>query len=121
MLNSNLLLKLLSFSKYTLLIISVIIFITSLFFGASNYGNGLQGIIKNSPNSLPWLMLLFLNFIAWKWELIGGILLSLFGFGLIYFFNFSGPNFFLVTFIATSFITLLSFSFVVSWKLKQIN
>ena len=38
-----------------------------------------MGVIKNSPNAAPWLGLLVFVFIAWKWELIGGVIFVLIG------------------------------------------
>ena len=41
----------------------------------------------NSPNALPWLLLFLLVRIAWKKELVGGLLISLMGFSTIVFFK----------------------------------
>ncbi|MCP5064004.1 MAG: hypothetical protein GY936_16300 [Ignavibacteriae bacterium] len=108
-------------SRFTLLLLGILVFIFALLSGSENYGGGISGIIKNSPNAIPWLILLLLVFVAWKWELIGGIIITLLGLGMIYFFNFSGPNFFLVTFILTLFITVLGSFFLLSWYLRKSN
>ena len=80
-------------ARYALLILGMSAFVMALFFGAGDYGGGLTGIIKNSPNAMPWALLLVILFIAWKKEKIGGILLTFLGIAMVYFFNFSGPNF----------------------------
>ena len=66
-------------ARYTLLIIGVLLFLFALASGADGYGGGIHGIIKNSPNALPWLALLIFLVIAWKWELVGGILITVLG------------------------------------------
>ena len=108
-------------SRYVLLVLGILVFIFALLSGAENYGGGISGIIKNSPNAVPWFVLLLLVFLAWKWELIGGIIITLLGVGMIYFFNFSGSNFFLITFILTLFITVLGSFFLLSWYLRKKN
>jgi len=64
----------------------------ALFSGAEAFGGGLSGVIRNSPNALPWIGLLLLTFFARKNGRIGGLLLLLLGLGLAYFFN-KGPVF----------------------------
>ena len=82
----------------TILIATIAVF--AVFSGAEKYGGGIRGLIKNSPNALPWLLLLVPIIIAWKSEKVGGIVLFILGLGLVYFFN-TGPNFFLTTFLVT--------------------
>jgi hypothetical protein len=106
-------------ARYALLVIGILVFLFALFSGAENYGNGIHGIIRNSPNALPWLVFLLVVFLAWKWELVGGIIITSFGLFLIYFFNFLGPNFFLTTFIMTVLITILGSLFIISWYLRK--
>ena len=104
-------------ARYSLLVIGILVFIFALLSGSEDYGGGFKGIIKNSPNALPWLLLLVLIYVAWKWELIGGIIITILGFIMLYFFNFSGPNFFLITFILCLLIIALGSCFILSWYL----
>ena len=67
------------FTRTILLIISVFWFVFALLSGSADYGGGLKGILMNSPNALPWLLLLFLVYIAFKWELVAGVLIGLMG------------------------------------------
>ncbi|MEL6809915.1 MAG: hypothetical protein AAFP76_01115 [Bacteroidota bacterium] len=67
------------------------------------------GLWKNLPNVLPWLSLLLLTLLSWKRPVFGGLLIFLLGLFLVYFFNFSGRNFFFTTFIVTLSIPLLGF------------
>jgi hypothetical protein len=106
-------------ARYTLLLIGILVFIFAVLSGAENFGGGLKGIIKNSANALPWLLLLVLIYVAWKWELIGGIIITISGFGMLYFFNFSGSNFFLITFILCLLIIALGSCFIFSWYLRR--
>ena len=106
-------------ARYSLLVIGVLVFVFALLSGAENKGGGVMGIIKNSPNALPWVLLLVLVYVAWKWELTGGIIITALGLFLFYFFNFAGNNFFLVTFILTLLIILLGSFFILSWYLRK--
>ena len=74
-------------ARIILLIILAFWFIFALLSGAEEYGGGLKGIITNSPNAIPWLLLFLLVRIAWKKELIGGSLISLMGVLTITFFK----------------------------------
>lgn len=104
---------------YGLLILSVLLLGFSLMSGAEDYESGLGGILKNIPNALPWVLLLVLLVIAWKKELIGGLLILIFGIGIVYMFNFSGPNFWWITFVFTLIIPILASFFIISWYLKN--
>lgn len=106
-------------ARYSFLVIGVLIFIFAILSGAEEQGGGIMGIIKNSPNALPWALLLILVYVAWKWELVGGIIITVFGLFLFYFFNFGGNNFFLFTFILTLLIILLGSFFTLSWYLRK--
>lgn len=88
--------KIALFLKIALLIITTLIFIFSLISGAEEVGGGLEGIIKNSPNALPWAILYFFLFITWKWELAGGIILILFSLFSFFFFKAYEPNLFIL-------------------------
>ena len=66
-------------ARVFLIILAAFWFVFALLSGAEEYGGGIQGIIKNSPNALPWAVLFVCVFITWKWELIGGILLIAMG------------------------------------------
>ena len=99
--------------------LGVAVFIFALLSGANDYGGGLIGIIKNSPNALPWAALLVVLFIAWKKEKIGGVILTALGIVLVYFFNFSGPNFWWSTFIITLLIPILGSFFLISDYLRK--
>ena len=95
------------------------VFIFSLVSGAETYGGGMEGIIKNSPNSLPWLLLLGALFIAWKREFIGGSIIVILGASLYLFFNCIGTNHFAATYLLTLIIVLLGICFITSWYLRK--
>jgi len=75
------------FARIPFLIITLFWGIFALLSGANDYGGGIIGIIKNSPNALPWIVLLGINYIAWKWEITGGVIILLIGLSLSFFFN----------------------------------
>lgn len=101
--------------KIILLIMSLLIFVFALMSGSEEFGGGFAGIIKNSPNALPWLILLIVNYINYRNELIGGSIIIAFGIAANLYFNLMGPNFFLATFMLINIITFMGMFFVYSW------
>lgn len=117
--NRNKYIKILRYvARYSLLFIASLLLAFSLLSGSIDYGGGVEGVLRNSPNALPWLILILLVFIAWKKELLGGILIVIAGLWLVYFFNFRGPNFWWFTLILTALIPILGSLFILSWYLK---
>ena len=78
--------------KIFILVLSVLIFLFALFSGADEYGGGFTGILKNSPNAIPWLVLFVFVFVLWKWELAGGILLCAFSIFTVFMFDVFDDN-----------------------------
>ena len=108
-------------ARYFLLVTGLLVFVFALLSGSERFGGGIMGIIKNSPNALPWLLFLIFVFFAWKWELVGGIIITLFGVAALMFFN-SGPNFFWAPFVIALLFILFGSFFLFSWYLtKQIK
>ncbi len=97
-----------------LTVLSVLLLVFSLLSGSEDYGGGLAGIVKNSPNSLPWVVFAMAVFIAWRRNVWGGILITIFGGVITYYFNFTGSNFFLITFIVCLFVVFLGLAVVFS-------
>ncbi len=106
-------------ARYPLLFLAILTFLFALLSGSEGFGGGIMGIIKNSPNALPWALLLFVIYIAWKRELLGGIIITLMGFAMLYFFNIRGQNFFMATFILTLLIIIFGSFFILSWYLRK--
>ena len=98
------------------MVLGILVFFFALLSGSEDYGGGISGIIKNSPNALPWLLFLVLIFIAWKWELVGGIIITLLGIAILYLSNFRVP---ILTFILVLLIIILGSFFILSWYLRQ--
>jgi hypothetical protein len=105
-------------AKYTLLVVFSLTFVFALLSGSGDYGGGIKGIIQNSTNSAPWLIFLVLLFVAWKWELIGGILITLLGFGALYFFCFPWKGL-ESAFYLSLFIIIFGSLFIISWFLRR--
>ena len=74
-------------SLVILLIVSLLLFVFALFSGAEDYGGGVRGVFLNSPNTIPWAILLLFVYIAWQWRYIGGVLVIISGLATIFFFN----------------------------------
>ena len=77
--NSHLIYTLRNIARVLLTLIALFFFTFSLLSGAELYGGGISGIVQNSPNALPWLLLLILAGATWKWEKASGIIVILFG------------------------------------------
>jgi hypothetical protein len=70
------------FAKTLLLVLAVGWLIFALLSGAEN-----SGFLKNIPNALPWIVLLIFVCIAFRWQILGGILVIIFGVFTIVFFS----------------------------------
>lgn len=101
-------------ARYILLLIGSILFAFALLSGSEDYGGGFGGLLKNSPNALPWLLFIALVALSWKQQLLAGVLITVFGAAMVYFLNFSGPNFWWITFITTALIPLMGIALVIS-------
>lgn len=106
-------------ARYSILVIASILFVFSLLSGSESYNGTLKGVLSNSMNTLPWLILFILLFVAWKRELLGGVLIVLFGLWAICFFNFQGANFWWSIFFITLIIPILGSFFILSWYKKH--
>ncbi len=100
--------------KWIILILAILIFLFALFSGAED--GGIKGIIRNSPNALPWIILFVFVFILWKRELVGGILLSLFGIFTIFMFDVFEDN--IGVFFIISLLLLLTGVFFIYYSFR---
>lgn len=74
-------------ARTLLVVITLVWFVFAVLSGAGQFGEGIGALVQNLPNALPWLALSGLVAVAFYWELIGGALLTLAGFGSIVFFH----------------------------------
>jgi len=103
--------------RIIILIIAVLFFIFALLSGSEEYGGGINGVLMNSPNALPWLVLFLLVGVAWKWEKIGGWFFILFAIFSVFFFNvFKSPG---VLLFVTLPILLVGILFLISSKFNK--
>lgn len=70
-----------------LIVLALFWFAFALLSGAGQYGQGVGAVFRNLPNAQPWLGLFVFVYIAFRWELVGGILILLAGLVSIIFFN----------------------------------
>ncbi len=108
-------------ARYTSLTLGILIFVFALFSGAEDYGEGIEGIIQNIPNALPWLLFLLVVLVAWKWEVVGGIAIVILGLTFLYVFNFPAAHFFSTASIIAYLIILIGVSYILSWYYSQDN
>jgi hypothetical protein len=90
----------------SLLVLVVLTF--ALLSGSEDYGGGISGILKNAPNAIPWFGLLIGVVLAWRNTILGAFILLVLSLYFTYWFNFSGQNFFLITFVMCLLLVLLS-------------
>lgn len=100
-------------------VFGILTFIFALLSGSENYGGGITGIIKNSPNALPYLALLILVYAGWRWPLIGGICITLLGFGLLYLFGIFGDTQNIVPLIVGLVPVFFGGMLILSWGLNK--
>ena len=116
-------LRIARYLRYTALIILLVIslfwFVFALLSGSEEYGGGIKGILMNSPNALPWLLLLIFVFISWKWEVVGGTIILIMGIFTIYFFNVFKHLFSFFVFSLP--LMILGLFLILSWWLKRKN
>ena len=105
-------------ARYFLLITGILVFIFALPSGSEGYGGGLKGILYNSPNAAPWLLLLIFIYVAWKWEFVGGLLILLLGI-LLAIWLIPGPNFFWAPVIISLILVVMGAFFITSWYLRR--
>jgi len=93
------------FCKITLMVVAVSWLIFALLSGAED-----GGIIKNSPNAYRGLFLLAFVLVALRWEILGGVLIILFGIFTIIFFG--ALKFLFILFAISSPIILLGLGLI---------
>ena len=103
-------------ARYVLLIFGILIFLFALVSGAESFT--IKEILKNSPNSFPWICFLLAVLIAWKNELLGGIILILLGFSGAFFFSIWNNLYEFIFFLVLGIIIFGSF-FIFSWWLRR--
>ena len=64
----------------------------ALLSGAAQHGEGFQAVLRNFANTLPWLGLFVVVYLAFRNELLGGLLIIVAGLASAFFFNaFASP------------------------------
>lgn len=100
----------------TFIVMTIISF--AVISGSQDYGGGIQGILKNSPNALPWIPLLLGLVLAWKSAYWGGILFTILGVAALLVFT-TGPVFFPITFAVLLSIPMLGIGLIVAGRLEK--
>ncbi len=108
-------------ARYTSLVVGISLFIFAFFSGYDEFGVGISGMINNIPNLLPWALLLVAIFIAWHWELLGGIIITLLGITLLYYFNLTKQIFFSISTILSLLVIILGAFFILSWYFEKVK
>jgi hypothetical protein len=74
-------------ARVLLVLLALFWFGFALLSGVEQSGRGIGAQVRNVPNALPWLALFVVVYIAFRWELAGGILIVIAGAASILFFN----------------------------------
>jgi len=85
--------------------------------GAESLGGGIKGIVKNFPNTLPWLILLIAIIISYEWGLFSGLTILIIGIFTIFFFN-ALKNLLVLLVISIPLIVLARFR-IIAWYLDR--
>ncbi|MBN1651378.1 MAG: hypothetical protein JW857_08620 [Bacteroidales bacterium] len=109
-----------SIARYGILIIGFGMVSIAIFTGAINYGITIDNILRNLPDAIPWFLLLVTLFLAWDFELIGGLVMLILGLGGIFYMQASNDAT-LPQFTIMLSITIFAVFFIVSWALRQIR
>ena len=103
--------------RIIILVVAIFSFVFALLSGSERYGGGIKGILMNSPNALPWLVLFLFVWVAWIWEKIGGWFFVSFAIFSAFFFKvYENP---VVLLLVTLPILLVGILFLVSSKLNK--
>ncbi len=70
-----------------LVVFALFWFVFALLSGAGQQDQGIGVMLRNLPNAMPWLALFIVIYIAFRWELAGGLLVVAAGFFSMAFFN----------------------------------
>lgn len=79
---------------------------------------GIDGILMSSKYSVAWLILLAIFFVAWVWELAGGITILTLALYSLYFFVLNNSSFSIAAFALVLTLLLLSFCLLSCWYLS---
>ena len=108
-----------SIARFSLLLIGMTMVSIAIFTGALNYGITIDNILRNLPDAIPWFLLLFSLYIAWEFELVGGIIILLLGLGGIFYMQASNHSTLPQETIMWG-IILSATLFILSWSLRRL-
>ena len=110
--------RILRLGARTLLVaLTLVWFSFALLSGAAEYGEGIAAVVRNLPNALPWLALFVVVYIAFRWELAGGLLVVAAGFVSVVFFD--APNSPPVLLAVSLPMVVFGFALILCWFLDR--
>lgn len=107
-------------ASIVLFVICILTIPFALISGSEAFGTGISAIIKNSPNAIPWIILLLIAFLARRNGKVGGTLLLIGGGFMVYLFN-TGPRLDPVVLVLTMLIPLTGVAFLIHWHKTRLN
>lgn len=108
-------------SHLVTLVLTAFWFGFSLLSGAEDFGGGFQGVLRNSPNALPWFFLLIFVYFYWYYEIISASMILVIGLATLFFYGALQSTFvlFAITLPLLILGTLLLVSALLSRQIKQ--
>lgn len=112
-----------SIGRFGILVLGFTMVSIAIFSGALRSGITIANILSHLPDALPWLLLLFTLLLAWEYELVGGIIITILGLGGLYYFS-AGNQTVVVNIFSEAMlmwaVIIFGISFILSWALRQI-
>ncbi len=105
-------------ARSLILLLGAVVFTLAFTAGIEDLKGGIDGILMSSKYSVAWLILLAIFFVAWVWELAGGITILTLALYSLYFFVLNNSSFSIAAFALVLTLLLLSFCLLSCWYLS---
>ncbi len=99
-------------------VFGILVFTFALLSGSESNGNDFWAVVKNSPNSFPWLIFLILIGLSGRWTGISGLLITLGGLYMLYFFHIF-DSFMWPTFIIVAVVLICGLFLIISYLINS--
>jgi len=102
-------------SRTLILILGLIVFSIAFISGIDDFRRGIDDMVMSSPYLVAWIIILIILFVAWVWELAGGITIFIMSLYSLYFFMIHDSNYSFEIIIFTIALLILSLSLLAAW------
>jgi len=109
-------------ARFGILVLGFTMVSIAIFSGALRSGITIANILTHLPDALPWFLLLFTLFLAWDYELIGGLVILALGLGGLFYFQ-ANDQAAIISFFSEVMLmwAIISFAlmFILSWFIRR--